>query len=152
MNFNLTLIMQAVAFTAFIWFCARFIWPPLMRAIETRQKQIADGLAAGEQGRKELASAEKRDARDAGRSEVAVGGDRRDRREVQGRDDRAGEGRGQGRGRPHHRRREGRDRAGGRAREGAAARLGRRPRRRRRDADPEEGRRPQGARASCSRS
>ena len=62
MNFNLTLIMQAVAFTAFIWFCARFIWPPLMRAIETRQKQIADGLAAGEQGRKELASAEKRDA------------------------------------------------------------------------------------------
>jgi F-type H+-transporting ATPase subunit b len=62
MNFNLTLIMQAVAFTAFIWFCARFIWPPLMRAIETRQKQIADGLAAGEQGRKDLANAEKRDA------------------------------------------------------------------------------------------
>ena len=60
MNFNLTLIMQAVAFTAFIWFCAHFIWPPLMRAIETRQKQIADGLAAGELGRKELASAEKR--------------------------------------------------------------------------------------------
>jgi F-type H+-transporting ATPase subunit b len=60
MNFNLTLIMQAVAFTAFIWFCARFIWPPLMRAIETRQKQIADGLAAGEEGRKELANAEKR--------------------------------------------------------------------------------------------
>jgi F-type H+-transporting ATPase subunit b len=62
MNFNLTLIMQAVAFTAFIWFCARFIWPPLMRAIEDRQKQIADGLAAGDQGRRELASAEKRDA------------------------------------------------------------------------------------------
>ncbi len=60
MNFNLTLIMQAIAFTAFIWFCARFIWPPLMRAIETRQKQIADGLAAGEEGRRELANAEKR--------------------------------------------------------------------------------------------
>jgi len=60
MNFNLTLLMQAVAFTVFIWFCARFIWPPLMRAIETRQKQIADGLAAGEEGRKELANAEKR--------------------------------------------------------------------------------------------
>ena len=60
MNFNLTLIMQAVAFTAFIWFCAHFIWPPLMRAIETRQKQIADGLAAGDLGRKELANAEKR--------------------------------------------------------------------------------------------
>jgi F-type H+-transporting ATPase subunit b len=62
MNFNLTLIMQAVAFAAFIWFCARFIWPPLMSAIETRQKQIADGLAAGEQGRKDLANAQKREA------------------------------------------------------------------------------------------
>jgi F-type H+-transporting ATPase subunit b len=62
MNFNLTLIMQAVAFGLFIWFCAKFIWPPLMRAIETRQKQIADGLAAGEEGRRELANAQKRDA------------------------------------------------------------------------------------------
>ena len=62
MNFNLTLIMQAFAFGLFIWFCARFVWPPLMRAIETRQKQIADGLAAGEQGKRELANAEKRDA------------------------------------------------------------------------------------------
>jgi len=60
MNINLTLVMQAVAFAAFIWFTARFVWPPLMRAIETRQRQIADGLAAGEQGRKELASAETR--------------------------------------------------------------------------------------------
>ena len=62
MNFNLTLIMQAVAFGLFIWFCARFIWPPLMRAIETRQKQIADGLAASEEGKRELANAQKRDA------------------------------------------------------------------------------------------
>src|SRR5438093_6657672 len=60
MNINLTLLMQAAAFAAFIWFTARFIWPPLMRAIDTRQKQIADGLAAGEQGRHDLASAEKR--------------------------------------------------------------------------------------------
>jgi F-type H+-transporting ATPase subunit b len=60
MNINLTLLMQAVAFFAFIWFCARFIWPPLTRAIETRQRQIAEGLEAGEQGRQSLASAEKR--------------------------------------------------------------------------------------------
>ena len=60
MNFNLTLFMQATSFLVFIWFCAHFIWPPLMRAIETRQKQIADGLAAGEAGRHELANAEKR--------------------------------------------------------------------------------------------
>jgi F-type H+-transporting ATPase subunit b len=60
MNINLTLLMQAVAFGAFIWFTARFVWPPLMRAIETRQKQIADGLAAGEEGRHSLINAEKR--------------------------------------------------------------------------------------------
>jgi len=52
--------MQAAAFAAFIWFTARFVWPPLMRAIDTRQKQIADGLAAGEQGRQSLASTEKK--------------------------------------------------------------------------------------------
>jgi len=60
MNINLTLLMQAVAFGAFIWFTARFVWPPLMRAFETRQRQIAEGLEAGEQGRKNLVSAEKR--------------------------------------------------------------------------------------------
>jgi F-type H+-transporting ATPase subunit b len=54
MNLNVTLIAQAVTFFAFIWFCAKFVWPPLMRAIETRQKQIADGLAAGEQGKRAL--------------------------------------------------------------------------------------------------
>jgi len=60
MNINLTLLMQAVAFAVFIWFCAKFIWPYLMRAIEERQKQIADGLAAGEEGRHSLSRAEKR--------------------------------------------------------------------------------------------
>jgi F-type H+-transporting ATPase subunit b len=60
MNINLTLLMQAGAFAAFIWFTAKFVWPPLMRAIEHRQKEIADGLAAGEQGKQSLASTEKR--------------------------------------------------------------------------------------------
>jgi F-type H+-transporting ATPase subunit b len=60
MSINLTLVMQAIAFGLFIWFCAHFIWPPLMRAIDTRQKQIAEGLAAGEQGKQNLVSAEKR--------------------------------------------------------------------------------------------
>jgi F-type H+-transporting ATPase subunit b len=60
MNINFTLVMQAVAFGVFIWFTARFVWPHLMRAIETRQKDIADGIAAGEQGRQGLSSAEKR--------------------------------------------------------------------------------------------
>ena len=54
MNINFTLIAQALTFAAFIWFTARFVWPPLMRAVEARQKQIAEGLAAGERGRQEL--------------------------------------------------------------------------------------------------
>lgn len=54
MNINLSLIAQAIAFGLFIWFTARFVWPPLLRAIETRQKTIADGLAAAEQGRRSL--------------------------------------------------------------------------------------------------
>jgi F-type H+-transporting ATPase subunit b len=58
MNINLTLFMQAAAFAVFIGFCAKFVWPPLMRAIENRQKQIADGLAAGEEGRQSLSKAE----------------------------------------------------------------------------------------------
>ncbi len=62
MNINLTMLMQAIGFGLFIWFTAKFIWPPLMRAVETRQKQIAEGLQAGEQGRQDLVTAEKRSA------------------------------------------------------------------------------------------
>jgi F-type H+-transporting ATPase subunit b len=60
MNINLTLLMQAIGFGLFIWFCAKFVWPPMMRAVETRQRQIAEGLQAGEEGRKSLVTAEKR--------------------------------------------------------------------------------------------
>ena len=59
MNINFTLFSQAMAFAIFIWFTVRFVWPPLMRAIENRQKTIADGLAAGERGRHELELASK---------------------------------------------------------------------------------------------
>ncbi len=54
MNINLTLFAQAITFFAFILFTARFVWPPLMRAVEARQKQIADGLAAAEEGKQSL--------------------------------------------------------------------------------------------------
>jgi F-type H+-transporting ATPase subunit b len=54
MNINLTLFAQAITFFAFILFTAKFVWPPLMRAVEARQKQIADGLAAAEQGKHSL--------------------------------------------------------------------------------------------------
>jgi len=59
MSFNLTVIAQAVAFALFIWFTVKFVWPPMLRAIEARQKQVADGLAAGEQGRKSLEQSSK---------------------------------------------------------------------------------------------
>jgi F-type H+-transporting ATPase subunit b len=62
MNINFTLFSQAMAFAVFIWFTVKFVWPPLLRAIETRQKTIADGLAAGERGNQELELASHRSA------------------------------------------------------------------------------------------
>ena len=59
MNLNLTLFAQAATFALFIWFTVKFVWPPLLRAIETRQKTIADGLAEAERGRSSLADAQK---------------------------------------------------------------------------------------------
>jgi F-type H+-transporting ATPase subunit b len=57
MNLNFTLFAQAAAFILFLIFTAKFVWPPLLRAIETRQKTIADGLAEAERGRSSLADA-----------------------------------------------------------------------------------------------
>ena len=54
MNLNLTLVAQAISFTVFIWLTVKFIWPHMLRAIEARQKQVADGLAAAEQGKRSL--------------------------------------------------------------------------------------------------
>lgn len=54
---NLTLIVQIVAFMAVAWLVMKFGWPPIMAAIEERQKKIAEGLAASERGEKELAAA-----------------------------------------------------------------------------------------------
>jgi F-type H+-transporting ATPase subunit b len=71
MNLNLTLIAQAITFAIFIWFTVRFIWPYLLRKTEERQKTIADGLAAAERGRTELA--------EAGRKSEAVLADARAR-------------------------------------------------------------------------
>lgn len=59
MNINITLFAVATAFALFIWFTAHFVWPPLMRAIEDRQKKIADGLAAAEEGKRALVEAER---------------------------------------------------------------------------------------------
>jgi F-type H+-transporting ATPase subunit b len=60
MDLNLTLVAQAITFTVFIWLTVRFIWPYMLRAIETRQKTIADGLAAAEEGKRSLELSNKR--------------------------------------------------------------------------------------------
>ena len=60
MNINLTLIGQSITFFIFVWFCLKFVWPPIMGALEERKKQIADGLAAAERGAHEKELAEKK--------------------------------------------------------------------------------------------
>jgi len=62
MNINLTLFAQAATFAIFIWFTAKFVWPHLSRAIEDRQKHIAEGLAAAERGKQDLEQAAVRTA------------------------------------------------------------------------------------------
>lgn len=62
MDIHFTLIAQAITFSIFIWFTVKFVWPPLLGVIEQRQKEIADGLAAGERGKNELEQSSKRSA------------------------------------------------------------------------------------------
>jgi F-type H+-transporting ATPase subunit b len=82
MDITFTLIAQALTFAILIWFTAKFIWPPLMSAIENRQKTIADGLAAAERGKHDLDLAAKRSAellREAKEkaADILAGGDKR---------------------------------------------------------------------------
>jgi F-type H+-transporting ATPase subunit b len=60
MNFNATLIGQTITFIVFVWFCMKFVWPPIMHALDERRKKIADGLAAAERGKHEKELAEER--------------------------------------------------------------------------------------------
>ena len=60
MNINLSLFAQAASFALFIWFTVKFVWPPIIRAIEQRQKTVADGLAAAERGKQDLELASRR--------------------------------------------------------------------------------------------
>ena len=60
MNFNYTLIGQTITFAFFIWFCMKFVWPPIMNALHERRTKIANGLAAAEKGQHEEALAKQR--------------------------------------------------------------------------------------------
>lgn len=57
---NLTLVIQGLAFFAVAWLVMKFIWPPIIAAIEERQQKIAEGLAAADNAQKNLAQAEEK--------------------------------------------------------------------------------------------
>ncbi|UTH76378.1 F0F1 ATP synthase subunit B [Chromobacterium sp. IIBBL 290-4] len=60
MEFNVTLLGQAISFAILVWFTMKFVWPPLTNMMDERAKRIADGLAAAERGKQDLEAAEKR--------------------------------------------------------------------------------------------
>lgn len=60
MNLNATLFAQMVVFLILAWFTMKFVWPPLISALDERAKKIADGLAAADKGKAELEAAHKR--------------------------------------------------------------------------------------------
>jgi F-type H+-transporting ATPase subunit b len=60
MNINATLFFQLVVFFIGAWVTMKYIWPPLIRSLEERQKKIADGLAAADRGQKSLDEAKRK--------------------------------------------------------------------------------------------
>lgn len=72
MNLNATIIGQSIAFFVFVWFCMKYVWPPITSILEERQNKIADGLEAAERAQKDLhlaqnkAAEELRDAKRQG--------------------------------------------------------------------------------------
>ena len=77
MNLNATLFAQLAVFLVLALFTMKFVWPPLMKALDERAERIANGLAAADRGKADLAAAEKRvqaelaSARDQGQSRIA---------------------------------------------------------------------------------
>ena len=63
MNINLTLFAQLIAFVVFVIFCMKIVWPPIMAALNERQKKIADGLAEAERGMQQQEIAEQNAAK-----------------------------------------------------------------------------------------
>ena len=57
MNINATLILQSIAMKIFVWFCMKFLWPPVLRAMDERRERIAEGRAASDRAEKELEDA-----------------------------------------------------------------------------------------------
>ena len=64
MNINLTMIGQAIAFFIFVVFCMKYVWPPIVAALQERQKKIADGLAASDRAERDLELAQEKSAQE----------------------------------------------------------------------------------------
>ena len=60
MNINLTLFGQTFAFAIFVWFCMKFVWPPITKAMQERQKKIAEGLDAAGRAQQDLKLAQEK--------------------------------------------------------------------------------------------
>jgi len=59
-SINATLFVQMIVFAILVWFTMKFVWPPIARALDERAQKIADGLAAADKAKSELAAANKR--------------------------------------------------------------------------------------------
>lgn len=85
MHINITLFGQMITFLVFVWFTMKFVWPPVIKALHERQAKIADGLAAAEQGKQELKTAQNqfaqtlREARDQATRIVTEANQRKER-------------------------------------------------------------------------
>ena len=60
MSINATLFVQAIVFAILVWFTMKFVWPPIVKALDERAKKIADGLAAADKAKADLSLAEKK--------------------------------------------------------------------------------------------
>ena len=82
MNINATLLAQTIMFALFVWFCMKFVWTPIVAALDARKKQIADGLADAERAKLDLELATKRateimrEAKEKA-GEIVAGGEKR---------------------------------------------------------------------------
>jgi F-type H+-transporting ATPase subunit b len=84
-NLNATILGQAIAFVLFVWFCMKYVWPPIMAAIEKRQKEISEGLSSAERAKKELdlAQADATDQLKKAKAEAQVIIDQANKRKAQ---------------------------------------------------------------------
>jgi F-type H+-transporting ATPase subunit b len=70
MNLNATILGQSIAFAVFVWFCLKYVWPPITAALAERQRKIADGLEAADRAQRDLNLAQSRAADDLREAKV----------------------------------------------------------------------------------